>query len=228
MGEQGMMGSALEDVARLTASEKAFWVELWGAPVLDILHESGADVVQFGPIRAFCKTDEAGHSGINFILGAGEAGAVTNGHLADAVRWLETRSVAWDKDRGVDHRVPVVPGLPEAAVAEAWLDEYGFHREAGAAKLVRDTSEPQFAPAADIEVLDWDQWDEGFGDPLAESLGLSTSAGIFFLCLLDEEPWRCYCAIAGDDPLAYVAMHIEAEVASIALASRPYRGRDGE
>ncbi len=222
-----MIGGTLEEVARLTASEKAFWVELWGEPVLDILRESGADLVQFGPIRAFCKTDEPGHSGINFILGAGEAGAVTHGHLADAVRWFETRSVAWDEDRGVDHRVPVVPGLPESAAAEAWLDEYGFHREAGAAKLVRDASEPRFAVAGDIEALDWDEWDEGFGDPLAESLDLS-SAGIFFLCLLGEERWRCYCSILGDDPLAYVAMHIEAGVASIALASRPYRGRDGE
>lgn len=228
MGEQGRIECTTWDVARLAASEKAFWVGLWDAPIADTLYESGADAVRFGPIRAVCVTDEPRNAGMNFILGASEAGAVEGGHLGDAVSWLESRCLEWEDDRGVDYRVPVVPGLPEAVAAENWLHDYGHLREAGAAKLIRDGAEPSFDPAPDIEVLDWNDWDDGFGGPLAESLGLSTAAEVFFGCLLSDERWRCYCAIIGDDPLAYVAMHIDAGVASIALASRPYAGRDGD
>lgn len=227
MGEQGKLG-APRDVARIAASEKAFWIGLWEAPIPDMLYESGADVVRFGPIRAVCLTEEPRDPGLNFILGASEAGAVSNGHLADAVRWLETRCFEWSDDRGVDYRVPVVPGLPEAALAEGWLSEHGHLRDDGAGKLARDLSERRFAPASDIEVLDWEDWDDGFGGPLAESLGLAQVAEHFFLCLVSDENWRCYCAIIGDDPLAYVAMHVDEGVASIALASRPDAGRDGD
>jgi hypothetical protein len=228
MGEQGKFGRAAWDVARLARSEKEFWVGLWDAPSVDTLRESGADVVRFGPIQAVCLTDEPRHAGVNFILGAGGDGAVANGHLADAVQWLETRCFEWSDERGVDYRVPVVPGQPEAAATEGWLREHGHLRDGGVAKLVRDAREPRFPTAPDIEVLDWDDWDEGFGGPLAESLGLASAAATFFLCLTLEESWHCYCGIIGDDPLAYVAMHIDAGVASIALASRPYAGRDGE
>jgi hypothetical protein len=227
MGDQGKLTGAC-DVARMTASEKAFWAGLWEAPIPDMLHESGADMVRFGPIRAVCLTEEPRHPGVNFVLGASEAGAVTNGHLGDAVRWLETRCFEWSDDRGVGYRVPVVPGLPEAVLAEGWLSGHAHLREDGAWKLARDLSERRFAPAPDIEVLDWEDWDDGFGAPLAESLGLARAAEHFFLCLTSDENWRCYCAIIGDDPLAYVAMHVEEGVASIALASRPYAGRDGE
>jgi len=223
-----MFGATGWDVSSLAASEKAFWIALWEAPIPDTLHESGADMVQFGPIRAVCLTEKPRNPGVNFILGAAEAGAVANGHLGDAARWLETRCFEWSDDRGVDYRVPVVPGLPEAAAAEEWLREHGHLRGDGAAKLVRNAAERRFEPAADVEVLDWNEWDDGFGDPLAESLGLSRAGEFFFGCLLGNEDWRCYCAIIGDDPLAYVAMHIEGGVASIALASRPYEGRDGD
>lgn len=228
MGEQGKFGGSTWDVARLAESEKEFWIGLWGAPIPDTLHETGADMVRFGPIQAVCVTEEPRHPGVNFILGASEAGAVSNGHLGDAVRWLETRCFAWSEDRGVDYRVPVVPGLPEAAAAEDWLRGSGYLREDGVAKLARGTAARRFSPAPDIEVLDWDDWDEGFGGPLAESLGLARTAESFFLCLMSDEDWRCYCAIVGDDPLAYVAMRVHEGVASIALASRPYAGRDGD
>jgi hypothetical protein len=228
MGEQGKLEAAARDVARLAASEKAFWTGLWEAPIPDTVYESGVDVVRFGPIHAACVAEVPRHSGVNFILGASEAGAVSRGHLGDAARWLGTRRSAWSDDFGVDYRVPVIPGLPEAAAAEDWLREHGHVRDGGPAKLVRDATELQFSPPADIEVLDWEEWDEGFGSPLVESLGLSTATETFFLCLLEEEDWRCYCGIIGDDPLAYVAMHVNAGVASIALASRPYPGRDGD
>jgi len=80
-----------------------------------------------------------------------------------------------------------------------------------------------------VEVLEWDQWDEGFSGPMVESLGISGgTVETLFLCLIGAEGWHCCGSIIGDEALAYAAMHIEAGVASIALASRPCEGRDGE
>jgi len=216
------------DIARLSQSEKAFWVALWDSPIPDTLHDSGADSVGFGPVRALLVTEQRHDRGINLILGAGEPGTVAYGHLADASRLMEMRCFHMEDERGVDYRVPVVPGLAESAEAEKWLEERDYVRADGAAKLIRDSSAPRFEEPEGIEVLDWDSWDEGFGGPLAESLGLSRMGDTFFSCLLSDERWRCYCSILGDDPLAYVAMHVHEDVASIALASRPYSGRDGE
>jgi len=216
------------DIARLTESEKAFWIALWDAPIADTLHDSGADSVSFGPVHALCVGDERGDRGINFVLGASAPGAVSHGHLVDATRLLETRCFHMEDEKGVDYRVPVVPGLAESAAAEEWLAERGYVRDNGAAKLIRGGSAPAFDEPEGIEVLDWESWDEGFGGPIAEGLGLGIMAEVFFLCLPSDEDWRCYCCIIGDDPLAYIAMHIHEGVASIALASRPYPGRDGE
>jgi hypothetical protein len=228
MGEHGIFRGSGWDVERLVASEKQFWVALWEAAVVDTLYESGADSVRFGPVQAVCVAGERSDRAINFVLGAGTAGAVRHEHLADAVRWLETRCVEGEDERGVDYRVPVAPGLPESTAAEAWLERNGHLRDEGAAKLLRDGSAPRFREPAGIEVLDWDSWDDGFGGPIAEGLGMGGTAEVFFLALLSDERWRCYCGVLGDDPLAYVAMHVHGGVASIALASRPYPGRDGE
>jgi hypothetical protein len=228
MGEQGVYVGSGWDVARLSESEKAFWIALWDSPIPDMLHDSGADSVRFGSVRALLVTEQRHDRGINFILGAGAPGTVEHGHLADATRLMETRCFHMEDERGVDYRVPIVPGLAESAAAEEWLEERDYVRADGAAKLIRGGSAPGFEEPAGIEVLDWDSWDEGFGGPIAESLGLACMGETFFSCLLGDESWRCYCCIVGDDPLAYVAMHIHESVASIALASRPYPGRDGE
>lgn len=216
------------DIARLSQSEKAFWIALWDSPIPDTLHDAGADSVRFGPAQALLVAEQRYDRGINFVLGAGEPSTVEHGHLADATRLMETRCFHMEDERGVDYRVPVVPGLAESAAAEEWLRKRDYVRADGAAKLIRDGSAPGFAQPDGIEVLDWDSWDDGFGGPLAESLGLACMGDVFFACLLSDERWCCYCGIVGDDPLAYVAMHIHEDVASIALASRPYSGRDGE
>jgi hypothetical protein len=228
MGEQGMYVGSGWDVARLSTGEDAFWIALWDSPIPDVLHESGADSVKFGPLHALLVTEQRHDKNINFILGAGLPGAVGHGHLADAARLMETRCFYMEDERGVDYRVPVVPGLAESAAAEEWLEEHGYVRAGGSAKLIRDGSAPAFDEPEGIEVLDWESWDDGFGGPLSESLGLSSMGETFFSCLLGDEDWRCYCGIVGDDPLAYVAMYAHEGVASIALASRPYPGRDGE
>ncbi len=88
-------------------------------------------------------------------------------------------------------------------------------------KLLRDGSPPRFEPPPGIDIYERvDPWeDEGFGDPLAESLGFASWAATFFLDLPGTSGWRCYCAVDGDEPLAYVAMHMHDGVAVLALAS---------
>jgi hypothetical protein len=177
--------------------------------------------------------DDPDELGFNFILGSSEAGAVEHGHLADAVAWLESRPQPThgigDADAfGVDFRVPITPGLPSSASAERWLQERGALREPGPARLVRDTSPPRFASPPGIEVLDWDEWDDGFPEPLAESLGLPSRAELFFIGLPveNDDAWRCYGAVDKDGALAYAAMRLDSGVAILTFASRP-SPRDG-
>jgi hypothetical protein len=65
------------------------------------------------------------------------------------------------------------------------------------------------------------------GDPLAESLGFASWAATFFLDLPGTEAWRCFCAVDGDEPLAYAVMHFHEGVAVLAIASRLAKVRDG-
>jgi hypothetical protein len=215
------------DVRRLAAGEKDFWSELWIAPDLELRREAGFDLVRFGPVRAACLTTHPDRSAVNFALGASEPGAVEHGHLADAIAWLEARCTTWG-EQGVDFRVPVTPGLPGSEAAERCLAALWIQPERGPANLVRAATEPGFAPPGGIEVFDWTEWDEGFGDPLAEGLGLPSAGSFLFLSLLGTEDWSCYCAVDGDAPLAYAAMRRRSGVASLAIASRPSEGRDGE
>jgi hypothetical protein len=209
------------DPVVLDAAEKRFWNELWDTAVDDAVVDLGIDMNWFGPVQAAIVTEEAGTPALNFILGAANAGAVEDGYLADAVHWVELQDV--------DYRVPLVPGLPGVAAAEEFFVRHGLRRLDGPTKLIRDGSPPSGPPPC-VEVLERvDPWeDEGFGDPLAESLGLPKWAATFFLDLPGRAGWRCYCAVDGDEPLAYLAMLIEDGVAEVALASRPVGERDGE
>jgi hypothetical protein len=165
--------------------------------------------------------EEPEEPALNFILGAAAPGAVEHGHLPAAVKWMERHDV--------EYRVPLVPGLPEFAAAEEWLARRSYRQVAGPAKLLRDGSPPAFLPPPGVDIYERvDPWeDEGFGDPLAESLGLANWAATFFFDLPGTGGWRCYCAVDGDDPLAYVAMRIHQGIAVIVLASCLVGERDG-
>jgi hypothetical protein len=219
---------------RISVSDKEFWAAVWKQAPFPMREEGGLDLVRFGPIWAACVAERTSELGLNVILGSSEVGAVEHGHLANAVEWLETRPVPTGgsgvaEDFGVDFRVPVIPGLPGTASAERWLQERGALRGTGTARLVRDTSPPRFAVPGGIEVLDWDEWDEGFPDPLIESLELPSAAYCLFLGLTveEDEAWRCYGSVDKDGPLAYAAMHFDSGVATLVFASRPSELRDG-
>ncbi len=217
----GAEGSAAFDAVALDEAEKQFWRGLWDTACEDAVVDLGIDMVRFGPVAAAVVAEEAAEPALNFILGAGAPGAVEDGHLPAAVRWMERHDV--------DFRVSLTTGLPEQRAAERWLQERHYLLHEGPVKLLRDGSPPDFEspPGIDLyERVDACE-DEGFGDPLAESLGFANWAATFFLDLPGTPGWRCYCAVDGDEPLAYVVMHLHEDIAVLALASRLVREGDG-
>lgn len=215
-------GDALPyDPAALDEAEKRFWKGLWETAVEDAVVDLGIDMVRFGPCACAVVTEEAREPALNFVLGAAAQGSVTEGYLPAALRWMERQDV--------DYRVSLSPGLPELKPAEVWLRRNGHRLIDGPAKLVRDGSAPSFDPPAGIDVyerVDPDE-DEAFGDPLAEALGFASWAATFFFDLPGTDSWRCFCAVDGDEPLAYAAMHLHQGVAVLTIASRLSEARDG-
>lgn len=214
-------GSLPFDAVALDEAEKQFWRDLWDAACEDAVADLGIDMVRFGPIAAAVVAEEAAEPALNFVLGAGAPGALEDGYLPAAVKWMEGHDV--------DFRVPLTSGLPEQEAAERWLQRRRYRSLDGPAKLVRNGAPPCAPAPAEIEVYERTDplEDEGFGDPLAESLGFPSWAATFFLDLPGSPGWRCYCAVDGDEPLAYVAMRLHDGVAVLALASRLVGERDG-
>jgi hypothetical protein len=214
-------GGLPHDPVDLDEAEKQFWKGLWDTAVEDAVVDLGIDMVRFGPVAAAVVSEEPEELALNFILGAAAPRAMEDGYLPAAVRWIERHDV--------EYRISLSPVLPEARAAEEWLRERRYRLLEGPAKLVRDGSPPTFQPPSGIDIYERvDPWeDECFGDPLAESLGFANWAATFFLDLPGSEGWRCYCAVDGDEPLAYVAMLLHQDVAVLALASCPVGERDG-
>jgi hypothetical protein len=214
-------GGSPHDPVALDEAEKQFWRDLWDTAVEDAVVDLGIDMVRFGPVAAAVVSEEPEDLALNFVLGGAAPEAMESGYLPAAVRWMERHDV--------DYRVPLSPVLPEADAAEAWLRRHRYRLLEGPAKLLRDGSPPRFRPPPGIDIYERvDPWeDEGFGDPLAESLGFANWAATFFLDLPGTEDWRCYCAVDVDEPLAYVAMLIHDRTAVLALASRLVGERDG-
>ncbi|HWA54479.1 MAG TPA: hypothetical protein VG816_09940 [Solirubrobacterales bacterium] len=214
-------GSLPFDAVALDQAEKQFWRGLWDAACEDAVVDLGIDMVEFGPVSAAVVAEEAAEPALNFVLGAGAPGALEDGYLPAAVQWMERHDV--------DFRVPVIPGLPEQEAAERWLQRHRYRLLDGPVKLIRNGEPPRERSLPGIEIYErTDPWeDESFGDPLAESLGFPNWAATFFLDLPGSPDWHCYCAVDGDEPLAYVAMRFHQDVAVLALASRLAGRREG-
>src|SRR6476646_10471314 len=214
-------GKVPYDAVALDEAEKRFWKGLWETAVEDAVVDLGIDMVRFGPVAAAVVSEEPEELALNFILGAAAPGAMEDCYLPAAIKWMERHDV--------DYRVSLLPDLPEAAVAKAWLRRHQHRLIDGPARLLRDGSPADFQPPPGIDVYERvdPREDEGFADPLAESLGLANWAGTFFFDLPGTAGWRCYCSVDGDEPLAYSAMLISEQTAVLALASRPAGEQDG-
>jgi hypothetical protein len=209
------------DAVALDEAEKQFWRGLWDTACEDAVVDLGIDMVRFGPVAAAVVAEEAAAPALNFILGAGAPGAIEDGHLAAAVKWMERHDVGF--------RVSLTAGLPEQEAAEEWLQRHRYRPLGGPMKLLRNSSPPGFEMPSGIDIYERvdPREDEGFGDPLAESMGFASWATTFFLDLPGTTGWRCYCAVDGDEPLAHVAMLVHGGVAVLALASRLVIEGDG-
>lgn len=181
------------DSAVLERVAQRFRCDMWNSVTADAVSESGVELRRFGPVQVTAFGDLPEAHCLNQIQGAAEPGAISGGHLANAVDWMRSREV--------DYRVPVAEGRPGTDAAESWLDQRGYERGGGWIKLVRDTSPPDWPedPAVTIYELGEDEADgEGLSGILSAAFDLPLTAGTLFFSLPQTGSWRCYTAALGE------------------------------
>jgi hypothetical protein len=219
MAHHETAGGVAYDPRALDEGERRFWRDIWEAVPADVAKEKGIELRDFGLVQASIVTALPGVGMMNLVLGAAEPGTVADGHLAAATEWAGSR--------GVDHYVPVTPGLPATDAAERWLKGNGFCEGYAWMKFVRDSHPPRFA-AADVEIVELtDPAQEPFGMIAATGFGLPAWASTFFAELPGRDGWRCYAARIDGEPQACAAMHIHDGIAEFGIAAtlEPARGR---
>jgi GNAT superfamily N-acetyltransferase len=200
------------DHTALDRAERRFWRDIWSSAAAGQRRERGVKLQTFGPVQASVIRDLPGARMLNLVLGAGERGAIANGHLARAVSWVE--------EIGIDYYVPVTPGSAEAGAAERWLDEHGFEPGYSWMKFVRDVSPPDLAAPAGVEVAELGPGEsETFGGIVAAGFGMPDWAQSLFSGLPAREGWRCYVAVVDGAPVASAAMLIDDGIAEFGMAA---------
>jgi GNAT superfamily N-acetyltransferase len=211
------------DHRRLDRVEKRFWRDIWESIPAESATQHGVEVRDFGPVQVSLATALGKVGMMNLVLGTTEPGAIEDGHLAAAAKWVGSR--------GVDSYVPVSPGLPETEPAEHWLAANGFSPGYAWMKFARDAHPPRFAVPTDVEVVEvTDGEQEPFGMIAATGFGLPVWAAAFFADLPERDDWRCYVARVDGETQACAAMLIQGDVAEFGLAAtlEPARGRGAQ
>lgn len=208
------------DPVRLDALEMHLWGDIWASVPPDLANARGVERRRFGPVQvtAIAGLPQAGW--LNLVLGAATPGAVAEGHLEEAVAWTDSL--------GVDHYVPVTPGLTDSAAAEEWLEQNGYERGYAWMKFVRDASLSELPEPAGVEIAELAVGEGGdFGAIVAEGFGLPDWAGPLFADLPGRPGWHCYVASVEGRPAASAAMLAGDGVAEFGLAAtlEPARGR---
>jgi hypothetical protein len=193
--------------------ERQFWLEVWRAPVVEAVEESQIEQRFFGPIQATIAAEFQDVPLLNLVLGAALPGAVSRGHLEEALDWIESL--------GVRCRVPIAPGLPESVAAEDLLNRRGYERTASMVRFARPTSPPNLPEPAGIEVVEVDEFTEGFGDFVGNAFDIPGTAQGFFGGLPELASWRCYVAIDSDErPIGCASMMLhECDYAQLGFAA---------
>ena len=121
--------------------ERQFWHALWRVPPIDAVEEHGIEARHYAPVRAFAYRHEPLLSMFNVVLGADLPGAISEGHLGDALSWTESM--------GLDVRIPLRGGsqkVGEAAEAADYLRTHGYRRTGMSATFARQAGSPGFEP----------------------------------------------------------------------------------
>lgn len=197
------------DPAALDRVERRFWRDIWDSMPHEAASEHGVELREFGALQVTLTRDLPQVPILNLVLGAPEASE------AD----LEY-AIAWAAEHGVSPCIPVTPGLPGSARAEAWLRERGFEPGYAWMKFVRDPHPPRFPAPADVEVVELTSADEEpFGTIAAVGFGMPAWAADFFAHLPGRDGWRCYVARVGGEAQACGAMLVEGEIAELGIGA---------
>jgi GNAT superfamily N-acetyltransferase len=200
------------DPAALDRVERRFWRDIWESVPAAIAAEHGIELRSFGQVQATTVRDLAEARMLNLVLGAAEDAERGGEGLASAVAWMAEQEVS--------PYVPLTPGLPGTAAAEAWLREYDFERGYAWMKFVRDPHPPRF-PAPDVvDVVELTAPDQQpFGAIAAVGFGMPAWAADFFNYLPGREGWRCYVARVGGETQACGAMLVEDGIAEFGIGA---------
>lgn len=197
------------DPLALDATERRFWGELWRAAPPTLATEHGIEVRAFGPLQATIVRDRAPGRSMNLVLGAAEADAE---QLTAGLDWVE--------GSGVDFYVPVTPGLPGSAAAEALLASRGYERGYAWMKFVRDTAPPERPDPDDVEVVELAPGDAALlGRIVATGFGLPPWMGALFEGVCGTDGWRCYAALVDGEPVAGATLLVDGTVGEFGTAA---------
>jgi GNAT superfamily N-acetyltransferase len=210
------------DPAVLEGVSKRLRHDMWQTVASDAIDECGIEERCFGPVQATAFEAMPEFPSLNQVLGAAEPGAVSGGHLAAAIEWVDSL--------GVDYRVPVARRRPGMAAAESWLNRHGFEQGRGLAKYVRDGSLPDLPPTPDITVWEIGEREadgETLVDGAAPLLGMPSPASSLLFGLPSQENWRTYTAELEGEIVSFGSMLIHDGVALLGFdATTPEaRGR---
>jgi GNAT superfamily N-acetyltransferase len=208
------------DPQALEQIELRFWRDTWEAVPAAAAAEHGIELARFGPVQATILRDLGDRRMANQVLGATEPEAVSGGGLEAAIEWA--------RGRGVDPCVPVAPGLPGTAAAEAFLRGAGFEPGYGWMKFLRDAHPPRFSPRGEVEVVELTGSDEEpFAAIVAAGFGLPAWGAELFAQLPGRPRWRCYVARVDGRAQAAGAMFLDGGIAELGMAAtlEPARGR---
>jgi hypothetical protein len=208
----GSLKAAFATPAWLDTLERHCWLDMWRAPVLDAIDELGIETRRYGPVQAHVVTALPDEPMLNLVLNAALPGAVRDGHLEEALEWMESL--------GIDCRVPVDPRHSEANAAEEILNQRGYRRTEAMVRFVRDTSSPDFPMPLGTGIEQIEECTEGFAHVLAKGFELDTIAQCFFDCLPERCHWRCYWATDEDGlVIGAGAMMVHFEIAQLVCAA---------
>ncbi len=173
----------------LEKSAQRLRYDMWRVVPADVAREAGISACRFGPILATTVCSLPEDRCLNRVQGAAEPYAISGGHLANAIDWMDSQ--------GVEYSVAVTEGRPGSLRAVAFLGKRGFAHSSDSTTYKRGILPPQ--PPADRGITIYPLGESkgaGFGlCQIADDVfGLSPAASALIFPLPTLDGWRCYTA----------------------------------